>query len=239
MWELLTSYIYLPRLRNRRVLQQCIEEGVVTGAFGYARDYNPDTGEYRGLRYEGPLHDPALGMVINENSGGLLVAPGRAAEEKRKALEREQQDSPDSPNTGGYRAGPTPDGPDGPPDPPDRPPLLRRIVASKTASGDLSLDDFNNLRSEIIRNLRDGGGEVTVTITIEARKDDGFDETAEVARNMGSDAESVERLARVLYNHYDRIRDSRHAVLFNTLVTSWAQIQTEMSAPPQGQMELR
>jgi hypothetical protein len=50
-------------------------------------------------------------------------------------------------------------------------------VASKTASGDLSLDDFNNLRSEIIRNLRDGGGEVTVTITIEARKDDGFDET--------------------------------------------------------------
>ena len=62
---------------------------------------------------------------------------------------------------------------------------------------------------------------------------------AEVARSMGSDAESVERLARILYNHYDRIRDSRHAVLFNTLVTSWPQIQTEMSAPPQGQMDLR
>ena len=88
LWEMLTSYIYLPRLRNRSVLQLCIEEGVVAGAFGYARDYNPETGEYRGLRYEGPLHDPALGMVINENSGGLLVAPGRAAEEKRKELER-------------------------------------------------------------------------------------------------------------------------------------------------------
>lgn len=62
---------------------------------------------------------------------------------------------------------------------------------------------------------------------------------AEIARSMSSEAESVERLARVLYNHYDRIRDSRRAVLFNTLVTSWAQIQTEMSAPPQGQMELR
>ena len=57
---------------------------------------------------------------------------------------------------------------------------------------------------------------------------------AEVARSMGSDAESVERLARILYNHYDRIRDSRHAVLFNTLVTSWPQIQTEMTAPPPG-----
>ena len=62
---------------------------------------------------------------------------------------------------------------------------------------------------------------------------------ADIARRMGSDAESVERLARILYNHFDRIRDSRRAVLFNNLVTSWDDIQTEMSKPPQGQMELR
>ena len=190
LWELLASYIYLPRLRNRRVLQQSVEDGVVAGAFGYARDYNPDTGEYRGLRYEGPLHDPALGMIINENSGGLLVAPGRAAEEKRKALEREQQerqDAPDSPTPCGYTIHPTPDDPDGPTDTPVQPTRSRRIVASKIAQGDLSLDDFNNLRSEIIRNLRDGGGEVTVTITVEARKDDGFDErvTSSVRENSG------------------------------------------------------
>ena len=61
---------------------------------------------------------------------------------------------------------------------------------------------------------------------------------ADVARKMGSDAESVERLARILYNHFDRIRDSRRAVLFNNLVTSWADIQAEMSRPPQGQMAL-
>ena len=61
---------------------------------------------------------------------------------------------------------------------------------------------------------------------------------AEVGRRMGSGAESVERLARVLYNHFDRIRDSRRAVLFNNLVTSWDAIQTEMSNPPQGQMAL-
>ena len=57
-------------------------------------------------------------------------------------------------------------------------------------------------------------------------------------RRMGSDAESVERLARILYNHFDRIRDSRRAVLFNNLVTSWDEIQAEMSRPPQGQMAL-
>ena len=62
---------------------------------------------------------------------------------------------------------------------------------------------------------------------------------ADVARRMGSDADSVERLARILYNHFDRIRDSRRAVLFNNLVTSWDDIQAEMSKPPQGQMVLR
>ena len=61
---------------------------------------------------------------------------------------------------------------------------------------------------------------------------------ADIARRMGSDAESVERLARILYNHYDRIRDSRWAVIFNNLVTSWNQVQEEMSNPPQGQMDL-
>ncbi len=61
---------------------------------------------------------------------------------------------------------------------------------------------------------------------------------ASVGRRMGSDAESVERLARILYNHFDRISDSRRAVLFNNLVTSWDDIQSEMSRPPQGQMAL-
>ena len=62
---------------------------------------------------------------------------------------------------------------------------------------------------------------------------------ADIARRMGSDAESVERLARILYNHFDRTQDSRRAVLFNNLVTSWDQIQVEMNKPPQGQMDLR
>ncbi len=181
LWEMLTSYVYLPRLRSRSVLQQCIEEGVVAGTFGYAREYIPETGEYRGLRYEGPLHNPALGGVINENSGGLLVAPERAAAEKRREAERQQQDAageqtPDGPAAyaAGLRAA-SRAAPDAPPPPPQTP-RTRRIRASKKAQGDLSLDDLSNLRNDIIRVLRDGGGGVTVTITIEASKDDGFDE---------------------------------------------------------------
>ena len=62
---------------------------------------------------------------------------------------------------------------------------------------------------------------------------------ADIGRRMGSDAESVERLGRILYNHFDRTKDSRRAVLFNNLVTSWDDIQEEMAKPPQGQMDLR
>ena len=36
---------------------------------------------------------------------------------------------------------------------------------------------------------------------------------ADIARGMGSDAESVERLARILYNNFDRTKDSRRAVM--------------------------
>lgn len=179
LWEMFASYVYMPRLRNRTVLQQCIEEGVIAGAFGYARGYNTDTEEYRGLRYEGPLYDPALGMVINESSGGLLVAPERAADEIRKAQERERQERREHdrvPGEDSYPVNPLPGDAETDEAPPAKPPRPNRIRTSKTVSGDLSLDDFNNLRSNIIRNLREAGGAVTVTITIEARKEGGFDE---------------------------------------------------------------
>ena len=59
----------------------------------------------------------------------------------------------------------------------------------------------------------------------------GVDGAAAVARAMGSNAESVERLARILYNHYDRKGDSRNSVMFNNLVTEWPNIQARTQAP--------
>ena len=53
---------------------------------------------------------------------------------------------------------------------------------------------------------------------------------AEVARAMvgGASVDSVERLARILYNNFDNKNDSRNAVAFNYLVTSWQDILTRM-----------
>ena len=50
---------------------------------------------------------------------------------------------------------------------------------------------------------------------------------AEVARVMDGDAEMAERLARLLYSHYDRAVDSANAVIFNNLVTAWPEILVE------------
>ncbi len=70
----------------------------------------------------------------------------------------------------------------------------------------------------------------------------GVDGAAEVARRMGGDAEAVERLARLLYSHYDRAGDSANAVVFNNLVSAWPAIldeaQRQAAAPEQAEMRL-
>ena len=48
-----------------------------------------------------------------------------------------------------------------------------------------------------------------------------------LSREDGS-VESIERLARILYNHYDRKGDSQNAVIFNNLVTEWGNIRSAM-----------
>ncbi len=66
----------------------------------------------------------------------------------------------------------------------------------------------------------------------------GVEGAAHVGREMRGNVESIERLARVLYNHYDRTGDSQNAVIFNNLVTEWEQIQKQMTADRQIDMPI-
>ena len=65
---------------------------------------------------------------------------------------------------------------------------------------------------------------------------------ARVVRAMGADAEAAERLARLLYSHYDRAGDSANAHVFNTLVTAWPQVREATrrlaEAPSQAALDL-
>ena len=61
----------------------------------------------------------------------------------------------------------------------------------------------------------------------------GVSGAAAVARDMtGSESgvDSIERLARILYDYYDRKNDSGNAVIYNALVSSWQDILTEMQS---------
>ncbi len=65
---------------------------------------------------------------------------------------------------------------------------------------------------------------------------------AKVVQAMGDDAEMAERLARLLYSHYDRAGDSANAVIFNNLVTAWPAIleeaQRQAAEPSQAMMSI-
>ena len=62
----------------------------------------------------------------------------------------------------------------------------------------------------------------------------GVEGAADVARDLSGlegGIDSVERLARILYDYFDRRNDSANAVAFNTLATSWQDILTRMQDP--------
>ena len=174
LWGLLTSHVYMHRLRNGGVLQRAIEAGVPEGTFGYASGYQ--AGDYQNLRFREPKDDPK-GDGAAESGPGLLVSPEMAQLAKDVAPPPEVEPTPDG---GGSDDGTETETGDGTVTPPVivTPRGPRRITATKTLRDDISLDEVNDLRQEIIRNLREGGGRVTVTITIEADNPDGFPENA-------------------------------------------------------------
>ena len=173
LWNTLTHYVYLFRLLNRTVLEQSIIAGVAEGNFGYADRH--DGSEYQGvLRFQEPMTDVTLPMA------GLLLNPVMAEleQEKRRQTTTVQEPTSTNATNGGYTTEPEPDDPyRGIAQPATYTTRPRRVVARKTVESDVAMYDFNQLRDEIIRNLRNDGGDVTVEVIIQAAKDDGFSES--------------------------------------------------------------
>ena len=174
LWDLMTSNVYMHRLRHKTVLQDCIRQGVEQGMFGYAEGYAGD--RYDGLRYGESM--TAASAVVAERAPGFLVRPEVAARQKEaeqtetstKNEEATRDIGTDDSSGSGGRLIPDAESP-------SAVRLPRRITARKTVKADISLDDINQLREEIIRNLIDDGGEITVEITVSARKPEGFSES--------------------------------------------------------------
>lgn len=173
LWDTLTRNVYLFRLPNQSVLEQCIIAGVTEGRFGYADGH--DGKEYQGsLKFRELMGDSVLPLT------NLLVNPVMAELEQER---RKQTEPPDGLTSGGAPSGgQAPSPPTEPPDDGTAKPSKyttrpRHVVARKTVESDVAMYDFNQLRDEIIRNLRNDGGIVTVEVIIRADKDDGFSES--------------------------------------------------------------
>ena len=106
-------------------------------------------------------------------------------------------------------------------------------------AGRVKLRRMNEYRPDSQRRLSSGmtawEGCMRMAYHLNREYGEGVNGAANVARQMvgvGANVDSVERLARILYNHYDRNSDSQNAVIFNNLVTSWQDILTQMQEAP-------
>ena len=171
LWNLLTGNVYFHRLRSRDVLIKCIVEGVEEGRFGYAKAHN-DEG-YEGICFGEAIPHPL--PTEADGDSGMLVNPEMAQLVKD---EMSPPIGPDPPPIINPDPSPAPQ-----PDPTPPPPGPQRIVVTQTNQNEISLDEIDQLRDEVIRNLNDDNAEVTIEIIVTAHKPEGFSErTVRVVR---------------------------------------------------------
>ena len=65
LWDMMTQYVYMPRLVSRDVLTDAIKEGIQSGTFGYAESYDAEQQSYQGMCFAETL------QVLDTN--GLIV----------------------------------------------------------------------------------------------------------------------------------------------------------------------
>ena len=98
----------------------------------------------------------------------------------------------------------------------------------------LPIDEFGDSRPLTLGNMTAWEGCFQMAYHLNREDGRGIEGAGMVARAMDGNVESIERLARILYGHYDRKGDSQNAVIFNNLVTSWQDIIREMQNEGQG-----
>ena len=175
LWMMLTSQVYLDlRLRNRQVLEQCLQAGIAAGIFGRADSYDAAAGEYR---------NPRIGETSGSYlTGATLIIPGA----KAAALQSPAppSTSPESPLEPGAEASPDTGTTTGP-----ATPRLQQFTARKRIDADVAMYDFNQIRDEIARTITDGGGSVTVEITVVGYNPEGFSES--IARALRQNGQQL------------------------------------------------
>jgi predicted AAA+ superfamily ATPase len=179
LWRLYAEYPYMPRLRDRAVLDAGLtgpqllweQEG-----FALADGYDEATGKYRGLVL------PTDGVSVAVADATLIVAPERAKAQRASELPADTVATP--PGAGADHVPPSQDD--------QGPPRFGRVrfFASKRLQPDRYASDFKKIADEVLGPLGTTPGvELTVTVEIEAAAPDGFDDAK--ARTLSENAATL------------------------------------------------
>ncbi len=178
LWEYLASYLYLPRLRDSRVLAGAIEEGIsqlVCDSVAYAERFNEDTGRYEGLKMTG-------GGTVAIDSLSVVVKPEIA----RAQIESE---SPKPSGPDAEPPGPGPRPPEPGPEPPE-PELPRRFFGTVEIDPDRAGRDMGRIAEEVLQHLTTlPGASVRVSVEIEAEVPNGVPE--DIQRIVNENGETL------------------------------------------------
>jgi predicted AAA+ superfamily ATPase len=173
LWDLYATYPYLPRLRDRSVMEEAVR-GVLGSltweleGFALATGRDDQTGSFTGLAI--PHHDSWFAPITD---AVLLVRPDVALAQRAA-----QTSAGAGSGTSGPIPVPEPGGGSGPePGPEPRPPVKTRYYGVFKVDAEKYGRDLTRLQQEILPHLTDPDvGEVTITVEVEATQPDGFPE---------------------------------------------------------------
>ncbi len=185
LWEALARYPYLPRLRDRLVLQRSVQDGPAGFAwteegFALAEGFDAGSGRYLGL-VVGP------GGSSGTSPSTLLVRPEVAMAQVRADEEAASRPAADATTNVAPDTAPVPAGTGATSAAsPARP---RRFHGSVVLRSERLSLEFGRVVQEIVQHLADSAATVEVTVEIAAHTADGFDEA--VIRTVTENARTL------------------------------------------------
>jgi hypothetical protein len=188
LWSHYSQYLYLPRLRDSKVLLDAVRQGVSSltwdpDTFAYASAHDETSGRYRGL-----IAGEHGAVVLDTES--VLVNPGAAARQRANdsPAASAQPPSATSGSVGFIPAGPT-TGPAQRHVQPPPPKLPTRFYGRVSVDPVRMLRDLGDIADAIVAQLGRAGAEVTITVEVDAKSDNGFPD--DVRRTISENARTL------------------------------------------------
>ncbi|OYQ37023.1 AAA family ATPase [Sandarakinorhabdus cyanobacteriorum] len=166
LWEYLNRYTYLPRVKNRAVLQKAVHAavaGMLPGPFAYAERWDEAKETYVGLAVSG-----ATGTQVVIDDEAIIIKPAVVEQHLRKLAAAGAPPPVGTPTPGG-EPGPVPNPPAGIPAPPPVEPKPTRFHGTVMISPERPARDIHQIVEAIIEQLTTlPGADVSIKLEIDA-----------------------------------------------------------------------